>query len=270
MATYAIGDIQGCYQSFVKLLKLINFNPNNDELWLAGDMINRGPDSLKVMTYILENQSAIQCVLGNHDLHFLAVAHGCKSINPKDTFNDILESASKDIIVKYLSQLPLVITNDDNKWIMAHAGIYPTWSAKKALDLSKEVMTVIQSSEAKQFYQNMYGNIPSIWSDTLAGFDRLRMITNSFTRMRYLDKNLSLELTEKNSLEFKPTHLEPWFSFNNQNFLNKQFETNIVFGHWASLKGICSKNNYFALDTGCVWGGKLTTLRLQDKKLFQV
>ena len=265
MATYAIGDIQGCYQSFIKLLSLINFDPINDQLWLAGDMINRGPDSLKVMTYILENQSSIKCVLGNHDLHFLAVAHGCKSINPKDTFTDILECDSKIEIVKYLSQLPLVITDKDKQWIMAHAGIYPTWSAEKALDLSKEVMTVLQSSKAEQFYQNMYGNIPSIWSDTLTGFDRLRTITNVFTRMRYLDRNLSLELTEKISLEFKPDHLNPWF-----NFHNETLQYNVIFGHWASLNGDCPKENMYALDTGCVWGGKLTALRLQDKKPFQV
>ena len=265
MATYAIGDIQGCYQSFIKLLKLIDFDPNNDQLWLAGDMINRGPDSLKVMTYILENQSSIKCVLGNHDLHFLAVAHGCKSINPKDTFDDILESSSKDKIVKYLSQLPLVIADKENKWIMAHAGIYPTWSAEKSLALSAEVMTILQSPEAKQFYKNMYGNIPSIWSDTLAGFERLRTITNILTRMRYLDKNLSLELTKKNSPEKNQKHLVPWFDFD-----NKDLQLNLIFGHWASLKGNCSKSNHFALDTGCVWGGRLTALRLQDKILFQV
>jgi len=265
MATYAIGDIQGCYQSFRKLLKKIDFDPKQDQLWLAGDMINRGPDSLKVMSYILENQSSIKCVLGNHDLHFLAVAQGCKSINPKDTFTDILESDSNIEIVKYLSQLPLVITDKDNQWIMAHAGIYPMWSAEKALGLSKEVMTVLQSSNAEQFYQNMYGNIPSIWSDSLAGFDRLRMITNVFTRMRYLDRNLSLELTEKNSLEFKPDHLNPWF-----NVHNETLQCNVIFGHWASLNGDCPKENLYALDTGCVWGGKLTALRLQDKKWFQV
>ncbi|PCI64046.1 MAG: diadenosine tetraphosphatase [Gammaproteobacteria bacterium] len=270
MATYAIGDIQGCYQSFIKLLNLINFDPNSDQLWLAGDMINRGPESLKVMTYIIENQSAIRCVLGNHDLHFLAVAHGCKSINLKDTFTDILESDSRNEIVKYLSQLPLVITDKDNQWIMAHAGIYPSWSAEKALSLSKEVMEILQSSDANQFYQNMYGNIPSIWEDTLTGFDRLRTITNIFTRMRYLDKNLSLELTEKNALEFKPSHLNPWFEFDNQDFINKPFQTNVIFGHWASLNGQCSKPNHFAVDTGCVWSGKLTALRLHDKKLFQV
>ena len=125
----------------------------NDQLWLAGDMINRGPESLKVMTYIIENQSAIKCVLGNHDLHFLAVAHGCKSINPKDTFNDILKSDSKNDVIEYLSRLPLVVLNKKTNWIMSHAGIYPAWSAEKALSLSKEVMQVLQSSEAKQFYQ---------------------------------------------------------------------------------------------------------------------
>ncbi|MFT6732526.1 MAG: bis(5'-nucleosyl)-tetraphosphatase (symmetrical) [Polaribacter sp.] len=265
MATYAIGDIQGCYQSFIKLLKKINFNPGNDQLWLAGDMINRGPDSLKVMNYILENRSAVKCVLGNHDLHFLAVIHDCKRINPKDTFIDVLESDILDDAVQYLSHLPLVIIDDQKQWMMAHAGIHPTWSINKALSLSAEVMKVIQSSDAVHFYENMYGNTPSIWSEAIEGYDRLRTITNIFTRMRYLDGNLALELTEKSSPKNRPDHLRPWFDFE-----NKLFQSKLVFGHWASLEGKCPTENYFALDTGCVWGGKLTALRLQDKKLFQV
>ena len=265
MATYAIGDIQGCYQSFVKLLKLIEFNPLHDQLWLAGDMINRGPDSLKVMTFILEHQSSIKCVLGNHDLHFLAVANECKRINPKDTFSDILESETLEDIKTYLSQRPLALADENKEWLMAHAGVYPTWSLKKTLKLSKEVCNVLRSSEATHFYKNMYGNQPSVWDDELVGYDRLKLITNILTRMRFLDQFHNLELTVKGSLASKPDHLIPWFDFH-----NKKLQCNVVFGHWAALEGNCKKDNIHALDTGCVWGGRLTALRLQDKTLFQV
>jgi bis(5'-nucleosyl)-tetraphosphatase (symmetrical) len=265
MATYAIGDIQGCYQSFVKLLKKISFNPSLDQLWLAGDMINRGPDSLKVMAFILENQDSISCVLGNHDLHFLAVSNECKKISPKDTFCDILGSKLRDEITSYLSQQALVVRNKKKKWLMVHAGIYPTWSAKKAITLSKEVSKVLQSSNADQFYKNMYGNQPSIWDDDLISFERLRLITNVMTRMRFLDQYLSLDLTVKSSIEKKPEHLNPWFDI-----YNRKLKYSLIFGHWAALEGKCKKENFYAVDTGCVWGGKLTALRLDDKELFQV
>ncbi|MGB0496153.1 MAG: symmetrical bis(5'-nucleosyl)-tetraphosphatase [Kangiellaceae bacterium] len=265
MATYAIGDIQGCYQSFIKLLKKINFNPNCDRLWLAGDMINRGSDSLKVIAYILENQSSISCVLGNHDLHFLAVAYGCKRINPKDTFADILNSDLRNDAMSYFKNLPLAITNNDHSWLMVHAGIHPRWSLNLALKLSQEVQGVLGSGNAIEYFENMYGNTPSSWSNDLVGHDRLRAITNIFTRMRYLKSDRSLELTEKNNPDKTPSHLKPWFEFN-----NASLHSNLLFGHWASLNGHCSRQNYYALDTGCVWGGKLTALRLEDKKRFQI
>lgn len=265
MATYAIGDIQGCYQSFRKLLNKINFNPANDKLLLAGDMINRGSSSLKTMTFILEHKSSIQCVLGNHDLHFLAVANHCQKLNPKDTFTDILQSNLRDEIVYWLSLQPLAVYNSSFDTLMVHAGLPFNWSKRNALDYSREVSDVLQSPAAFQFYMSMYGNQPDYWSNSFAGVARLRFITNAFTRMRYCYRDGRLELKVKSAPTKQNGELIPWFELE-----NKKYDGNIIFGHWASLQGRCPNPNIDALDTGCVWGGKLTALRLDDKKKFQV
>jgi len=265
MATYAIGDIQGCYQSFRKLLKKIKFDSTKDRLWLAGDMINRGPNSLAVMEFILSNSSNIRCVLGNHDLHFLAVANECHAANPKDTFLDILQSNLKYPVITWLSKQPLARYNKLQNVLMTHAGLLPSWSYQEALKYSKEVSQTLQSSGAYQFYVSMYGNQPDIWQRELKGLDRLRFITNVFTRMRYCHSNGRLELNTKSTPSAENAHLFPWFALDNHHY-----DGNIVFGHWASLMGKTSRKRVVALDTGCVWGGKLTALRLEDKSLFSV
>jgi len=265
MPTYVIGDIQGCYQSFIKLLKKIQFDPNNDQLILAGDMVNRGPDSLATMMYVLENQNNIRSVLGNHDLHFLAVEHQCQTLGKNDTFDDILQSSEKHSIVEWLSQQSLVLYQTDFDTLIVHAGLPFNWSQQMALDYSNEVSTVIQSTSASQFYAAMYGNQPDLWNDNLKGMDRLRFITNALTRMRYCFTDGRLELQTKLPPTEKPSDLIPWFELE-----NKLFTGNIVFGHWASLQGECAKPNINAIDTGCVWGGKLTALRLEDNQRFQV
>lgn len=265
MATYAIGDIQGCYQSFQKLLNKIQFNPSNDFLWLAGDMINRGPDSLNTMRFILEYQAQIQCVLGNHELHFLAVVNQNKAIHSKDTFNDILLSNQKDDIVNWLSKQPLAFYSRELKTLMVHAGLPSCWSALDAVKYSHEVSSVLQSNQATNFYSTMYGNQPEQWGENLQDMDRLRYITNALTRIRYCYADGRLELQTKSPIGSQVTGLTPWFELD-----NKHYQENIVFGHWASLNGKCSVARIQALDTGCVWGGKLTALRLEDKQRFSV
>ncbi len=265
MATYAIGDIQGCYQSFRKLLKKIKFNPLTDKLWLAGDMINRGQDSLQTMQFILDNQQHIQSVLGNHDLHFLAVAHNCQEIHAKDTFDDILNSDLKQEVVAWLSKQPLALYNKSFDTLMVHAGMPFNWSKKQTLKYSQEVSKKIQSASRYQFYLSMYGNLPDTWQRELTGHNRLRYITNALTRMRYCHPDGRLELKVKSSPGEQNSHLIPWFELENQ-----QYQGSIIFGHWASLEGRSGFDNIHALDTGCVWGGRLTAFRLEDNKRFYV
>jgi len=265
MATYAIGDIQGCYQSFRKLLKKIQFDPLSDRLLIAGDMINRGPNSLATMQFLLEHQPQIQCVLGNHDLHFLAVALKCRSKNPKDTFDDILDSQLKDEIVSWLVKQPLAYFESTFKTLMVHAGLPFQWSKNDVLKYAGEVSNKIQSASCNEFFLSMYGDQPDYWQDDLQGMDRLRFITNALTRMRYCQNDGSLELNAKSTPSAQNSHLYPWYEFE-----NKRFKGDIIFGHWASLLGKCPYPEIHALDTGCVWGGYLTALRLDDKKRFEV
>lgn len=263
MATYAIGDIQGCYQTLQKLLNNINFDPASDTLWLAGDLINRGKHSLETLAFVYQYRQNIRCVLGNHDLHFLAVESGQHKATKKDTFDEILNAPECSKYALWLTQQPLFYFEPNLNFAMSHAGIPPCWSIQQAIDLSDEVSQCLQSSQRIEFFSQMYGNQPEQWHDELSGIARLRYITNALTRMRYCFADGSLELTCKAPPSEKPYELTPWFDFNNE-----KVTSNVIFGHWASLQGSCSKENLFALDTGCVWGGKLTALRLEDKQIF--
>jgi len=265
MATYAIGDIQGCYQSLQKLLNKIQFNPKQDQLWFVGDMINRGPESLQVLRFIIEHQDSIRCVLGNHDLHFLAVESGVKRATRKDTFSEILAAEDRAEIVAWLKTQPLFYYDKQLNCAMVHAGIHYQWSLKKALQRAQEVSDCLQSDAAKQFYKAMYGNTPESWSKALQGMERLRVITNYLTRMRYCMPDGSLELTQKVPIGTQPKELIPWFELK-----RKPLGCDLIFGHWASLQGQCFVDRIYAIDTGCVWGGLLTALRLEDKEYFHV
>lgn len=289
MATYAIGDIQGCYQSLRKLLNRINFDSNSDKLLLAGDLINRGPDSLKTMQFILENQANIQVVLGNHDLHFLAVAHDCQSIHTNDTFDDILQSNDCEPIVSWLSQQPLAYYHEESQSLLVHAGIPVQWTLNQTLNYAQEVSNFLQTENASQFYLSMYGNQPDQWDPELTGMDRLRYITNALTRMRYCYTDGRLELNKKSppktiSTETGEDILIPWFELENQldiplddqsgvqrdNQSYSHDKLTLLFGHWAALQGQSGQSDIIALDTGCVWGGQLTAFRLDDKQFFSV
>lgn len=265
MATYAIGDIQGCFQTFQALLKKIKFNASNDQLWLAGDLINRGSNSLETLQFVYTHRHNIRCVLGNHDLHFLAVEAGQRNITKADTFDDILSAPNRKQLAHWLCQQPLFIYDQKLNFAMVHAGVPFNWSLQQMLEYSDEVSNCLKSSDKKQFFSSMYGNLPSRWSNNLLGLDRLRYITNVFTRMRYCDANSgALELETKSAPGNQAENLVPWFDLS-----ASKIQYNLVFGHWASLQGKCIYPQIYSLDTGCVWGSKLTALRLEDKTLFQ-
>ena len=264
MATYAIGDIQGCFDTLQQLLDQIAFTPAQDTLWLAGDLINRGPKSLQTLRFLHSLDHCVVTVLGNHDLHLLAVAHGVKRLNRGDTLTDIIDADDSEVLLHWLQQQPLLHHCPKLNYTMVHAGIPPQWSLQQALRYAHEVEQVLQSSSASEFFSHMYGNEPSLWQDTLTTPARWRIITNYLTRMRLCDDNGQLELTIKDTQPAADSSFIPWFSHINRRTANDR----IIFGHWAALNGQANTTNVFALDTGCVWGGTLTALRLEDQQLF--
>lgn len=266
MATYAIGDIQGCLEPLKALLKKFDFNREKDRLWIAGDLVNRGPDSLPTLRFLYELREHIDIVLGNHDLHLLAVAAGFKKPTPSDTLDEILVAPDRSDLLNWLRMQPLVHHDSSLNFTMVHAGIPPQWSVNEALTYAKEVEDILKGNHINDFLKVMYGNNPNSWNESLTGMDRIRLITNYFTRMRFCTPHGELELTTKSTACDSPKGYHPWFSVNNR----KAKDDNIIFGHWASLQGQTDQKNIFALDTGCVWGGELTAMRLEDKEIFSV
>jgi len=268
MPNYVIGDIQGCYASLCRLLDTIHFNKHNDTLWVAGDLVNRGPKSLETLRYLKSLGHACHVVLGNHDLHMIAVAYSCAPRKPKDTFFDVLDAYDSPTLIDWLRKQCLVhrIEVNDKVYFLSHAGIPPIWSGQQALDLSREVEAVLRSDNAFDFLNVMYGNEPDTWANELMGNDRLRIITNYFTRMRFCNEQGQLELTSKTPALEAPSGFKPWYEIVNPYFQ----EEKLIFGHWAALEGKTGKKNIFAIDTGCVWGNRLTALRLEDEQLFSV
>ncbi|WP_404365266.1 symmetrical bis(5'-nucleosyl)-tetraphosphatase [Marinobacter sp.] len=256
MTDYAIGDIQGCHDELVEMLSLIDFSPSRDRLWVAGDLINRGPESLASLRYIESLESSAVVVLGNHDLHLLAVALGGHRARGKDTLDDILAAPDYDRLIEWLRQQPLCVYDPDRQLLMSHAGLPHIWTVDDALAHAREVSSAIMGPEAGEFFTHMYGNQPARWSESLTGIDRLRMITNYFTRMRFIAPDGTLELETKESAGSAPPGFAPWFDY------PRGDGTRIVFGHWASLEGKTGSSQFIGLDTGCVWGGALTVLNL--------
>ncbi|OUS28340.1 bis(5'-nucleosyl)-tetraphosphatase (symmetrical) [Gammaproteobacteria bacterium 45_16_T64] len=266
MSTYAIGDIQGCFSAFERLLAAIEFDPKKDRLWLAGDLINRGPDSLATLRYCYQQRNSITAVLGNHDLHLLAVAHEACEYKNKDTFADILAAPDRHELLHWLRHNPLYHRDKSLGYVMVHAGIHPRWSRKKAKKLAREVEAVIQGEQFPEFLANMYGNQPAQWSDELAGSTRWRYITNCFTRMRLCDSDSGIDLSYKGGLAEAPKNRFPWYNTPHR----KRIKDTILFGHWAALNGVTGKPDIVALDTGCVWGNKLSALCLESRIWTQI
>jgi len=259
MTTYAIGDVQGCYRQLKELLMKLNFKSDKDRLWFAGDIVNRGPDSLKVIRFIRSLEGNAITVLGNHDLHLLALAHGFGKQSKKDTLQPILKANDSDAILSWLSHQPLVHYQQKHHVCLVHAGIYPQWSLAEILNYNTEMQTILQGNHASFFFENMYGDKPSKWANDLSGWDRLRFITNCFTRMRYINNDLKLKLKEKGAPGKQDASIHPWFEFE-----RVEKELNIVFGHWSTLSNPQIEHLY-PLDTGCLWGGELTALKISKK-----
>ena len=230
MSTYIIGDVQGCYQSLLRLLDQINFDPEKDKLWFAGDLVNRGPDSLNTLRLV--KQIASKVVLGNHDLHLLAcyyrsVANDQKNVvRKKDTFSDILEAPDCDELMEWLRYRPLMVWSKKKNLVMTHAGVPHIWSVQQAYRLSKEVNKKLRGKNPGPYFEAMYGNNPDVWDDNLGGLDRLRVITNYFTRMRFLTPEGNLEFNAKESVDNAPPGFQPWFKYPRQ-----EQDTVLVF--WA-------------------------------------
>lgn len=265
MATYAIGDVQGCYDSLMKLLDKIDYDDNQDTLWFAGDLVNRGPKSLKTLRFIKGLGDKAVSVLGNHDLHLLALYYCGQAPKKSDTLLPALTANDSEEIMAWLRHLPLVHRDKKLNAVMVHAGLPPQWSAKKAVKRSQEVEQFLQGESYLEFFHHMYGNLPDQWHKSLQGLDRLRAIVNYFTRMRYCTSDGKLDLITKEGLDKAPAGFKPWFKLK-----RKSSDDRIFFGHWAALEGKADSPNVFALDTGCVWGGKLSAIRIEDETWFRV
>lgn len=266
MTTYAIGDVQGCYDDLQRLLALIQFDSQQDTLWFAGDLINRGNRSLETLQFIRSLGSKAIVVLGNHDLYFLSVAYGIEPQHEGSTIQPILDHKDCQKLCDWLRQQPLVHYDEQLNYLLVHAGVPPQWDLTQVQALAKEVETLLQSPQYVEFLQHIYGNQPHSWQDDLAGWDRLRYITNAFTRMRLCKADGTLNLIHKGPPPPQAQEEKPWFHFRHPSLKN----TPIIFGHWAALMGQVAYANTFALDTGCVWGGSLTALALETKQLFSV
>lgn len=266
MATYAIGDIQGCYSELQQLLELIHFDSRNDILWSVGDLVNRGPQSLEVLRFFKQLGERAIVVLGNHDLQLLTVAHGhTEYLRPGDTLTPILRATDCQELVTWLRHCPLLHHDADLGFTLIHAGLPPQWDLSHARQYAAEVETALRGSHYGEFLDNLYGSDPKKWSNDLEGFERLRFITNCFTRLRYCNAKGKLALKKKDYPQTRDDDYQPWFSLPNR----ASRDLRIIFGHWSTL-GYYVGNNVYALDNGCVWGGKLVALRLEDRQVFSI
>ena len=265
MAVYAIGDLQGCFDPLRRLLDYISFDSAADRLWFVGDLVNRGPDSLEVLRFVRNLGPAATAVLGNHDLHLVMQSEGYGKSNKEDTLQDVLEAPDRDELLRWLRGLPLF--HHEGSWAMVHAGLLPTWSVYKAHALSDEVSAALTASNYSDFLANMWGSEPVTWNDGLQGWDRLRVVVNAMTRMRYITPQGAMEFRApgaKAPPEQGPKDCLPWFDVPGR----ASADCTLVCGHWSAL-GFCDRPDLLALDTGCLWGGCLTAVRLEDRRVFR-
>ncbi|MCE4057707.1 symmetrical bis(5'-nucleosyl)-tetraphosphatase [Pseudomonas sp. Au-Pse12] len=261
MATYAVGDLQGCLEPLQCLLEQVAFDPARDRLWLVGDLVNRGPQSLETLRYLYSIRDSLTCVLGNHDLHLLAAWRNIERLKKSDTLREILEAPDCEELLQWLRQQKLMHYDETRNIAMVHAGIAPQWSLKKALKCAAEVEEALRDDNLLEpFLDGMYGNDPAKWDSDLKGVTRLRVITNYFTRMRFCTSEGKLDLKSKEGLDTAPPGYAPWFSHKER----KTRDLKIIFGHWAALEGHCNEPGIFALDSGCVWGGSMTLLNVDS------
>jgi len=256
-----IGDIHGCYGAFRKILKKSNFKPARDQLWLTGDLVNRGPNSADVVRHVMDLGDAANVVLGNHDLHLLAIAAGVSRPKRKDNSHLLLEEADSAQMIDWLASRPMALVNEKHDFLLIHACAHKNWSVIDTLAHASEIENMLQSDECTEFLKHMYGRKPANWEDNLKGWDRLRVITNILTRARFCYRDGSLDLTQKGPPGSQPQDLLPWFDVPNRKLENML----IMFGHWSAL-GFRYNNNTLCLDSGYLWGGQLTAVKLKKKK----
>jgi bis(5'-nucleosyl)-tetraphosphatase (symmetrical) len=262
MATYAIGDVQGCFQALLGLLEWIAFDFERDRLWFVGDLVNRGPDSLATLRFVKGLGDSAVCVLGNHDLHLVAVAEGHAALRRGDTLEETLSAPDHSELITWLRQRPLMHAEDG--YAMVHAGLLPSWTITRAVELAREVEQALSAPSYSSLLARMYGNEPDRWSDRLTGYARLRVIINAMTRMRVCTREGVMRLRYKGDSKVLPAGALPWFAVPGR----ASSETPLIFGHWSAL-GLVVEPNVIGLDTGCLWGRKLSALRLEDRRLFQ-
>jgi bis(5'-nucleosyl)-tetraphosphatase (symmetrical) len=257
MAIYWVGDVQGCDAPLGRLLNALDFSPSRDVLYVLGDLVNRGPASEHVLRRLMSMGNAVQCVLGNHDLHLLAVAAGVARLKPMDTLDGILHASDRSALLDWLRHQRMAI------WahgvLMVHAGVLPSWSVAQTLLLSGEVEAVLRGPELNDFLHQMYGNEPAAWRDDLTGVERLRVIVNALTRLRFCSASGVMEFTAKEGANAAPLGFMPWFDVPDRQTAN----VTVAFGHWSTL-GVLRRTHVWALDTGCVWGGCLSGVRLDE------
>lgn len=262
MATYAIGDVQGCFTALKSLLTAIAFRADRDRLWFVGDLVNRGPESLATLRFVRQLGGNAVTVLGNHDLHLLNVASGCRRARQDDTLDDILNAPDRESLLDWLRQQPLV--HLEGEYLMVHAGLLPQWQADDAVKLAAEVELALRGTGFMDFMRGMYGDEPRTWSEELTGIDRLRVITNAMTRMRVCTAAGAMEFKFKSTPDKIPAGYFPWFDVPGR----RSRDQVMVTGHWSAL-GLMMRPDLLALDSGCLWGGALTAVRLEDREVFQ-
>ncbi len=263
MATYAVGDIQGCFASLQALLEKCSFSPEFDRLWLVGDLVNRGPRSLETLRFVKGLGDRAVTVLGNHDLSLLMAAEGFGKRHRSDTIDGILAAPDRDELLHWLRHQRLMHVQGD--YAMVHAGLLPAWSVAEARALAGEVEQALQAENYREFLANMWGSEPGAWDSSLTGWPRLRVIVNAMTRMRFCSPAGERGFKAKGELSQAPAGYLPWFEVPGR----RSAATVLVTGHWSAL-GLRLEPNLLALDSGCLWGGKLSALRLEDRALFQV
>ena len=263
MAIYAVGDIQGCYHELVQMLEVIQFDHKKDQLWLVGDLVNRGADSLLVLRLVRSMGDSAITVLGNHDLHLLAVAAGVAELHHSDTLDEILEAPDRDELLTWLRQQRMLHVQD--QFVLLHAGLLPEWNVPQAQQLAHEVEQALRGAGYATFLEKMYGNTPHQWDEALTGYARLRVITNALTRMRICTVRGEMQFRFKGEPGDVPQGYLPWFEVPQR----ASADATVVFGHWSAL-GLIAEPSVIALDTGCLWGGALTAIRLEDRKIVQV
>jgi bis(5'-nucleosyl)-tetraphosphatase (symmetrical) len=258
MATYAIGDVQGCFDELQHLLRKVAFG-SADRLWFVGDLVNRGPKSREVLRFVRDLGDRAATVLGNHDLHLIAQFEGVERARKDDTLQDVLEAPDAAELVAWLRQRPMM--HADDGYAMVHAGLLPQWTLERALSLGREIESALQAPNYREFLEHMYGNKPDRWADALTGWDRLRVIVNAMTRMRFCDRQGRIDLQGKGTEP--PKGYQRWYE------LRRKGARTLLFGHWSQL-GLVVAPALVGLDSGCVWGGALSALRLEDRTLYQV